>query len=153
MKATPRIVIQLLPSHWHQRLSVCSALLLGAAIGIILHDLAWVGSWFLAAILAAIAALAFILIARRQSTGQSTKLGLNKMRLILAHAKQVWIGQESAPPLDAPLPELRKLQRYLGLIWISNSAGAQALIWPDSISAEEHRQLRIWLGIHAHQKS
>ena len=153
MKAAPRIVIELMPSHWQQRLNVCSALLLGVAVGLILHDLAWVRSWFFAAILAAIAALAFILIARRQSTGQNTKLGSNKLRLILAHAQQLWIGQESAPPLDAPLPELSKLQRYLGLIWISNSAGAQALIWPDSISAEEHRQLRIWLGIHAHQKS
>lgn len=148
MKATPRIVIELLPSHWQQRLSVCSALLLGAAIALILHDLAWVRSWFLAAVLAAIAALAFILIAR----GQNKKLGSDKLRLILAHAQQLWIGQENAPPLDAPLPELSKLQRYLGLIWISNSAGAQALIWPDSISAEAHRQLRVWLGIHAHRK-
>ena len=149
MKAAPRIVIELMPSHWQQRLNVCSALLLGVAVGLILHDLAWVRSWFFAAILAAIAALAFILIARNQDT----RLGSNKLRLILAHAQQVWIGQESAPPLDAPLPELSKLQRYLGLIWISNSAGAQALIWPDSISTEEHRQLRIWLGIHAHRKS
>ncbi len=148
MKATPRIVIELLPSHWQQRLSVCSALLLGAAIALTLHDLAWVRSWFLAAVLAAIAALAFILIAR----SQNKKLGSDKLRLILAHAQQLWIGQENAPPLDAPLPELSKFQRYLGLIWISNSAGAQALIWPDSISAEAHRQLRVWLGIHAHRK-
>ncbi len=149
MKATPRILIQLKPSLWQQRLSIGCALLLGVATALMLHDLALVRSWFLSAGLAVIAALAFILIARRQNA----KLATDKLYLILAQASQVWIGQESAPPLDSPLPELSKLQRYLGLIWISNSAGAQALIWPDSINADAHRQLRVWLGIHAHRKN
>jgi len=149
VKATPRLLIQLTPSRWQQRLGTCCALLLGVAIALMLHDLALVQSWFLSAGLAAIAAFAFILVARRQNA----KLGSAQLRLILAQASQVWIGQENALPLDAPLPELSKLQRYLGLIWLSNSAGAQALIWPDSISADEHRQLRVWLGIHAHRNN
>lgn|GEM_PF-3592178 len=149
MKATPRILIQLVPSRWQQRLSVCCALLFGVAITLMLHDLALIESWFLSAAVAAIASLAFALLARQQNTN----LGTDKLRLILAQDKQVWIGQESTPPADLALPELSKLQRYLGLIWLRNSTGAQALIWPDSISADEHRQLRMWLAIHAQRKS
>lgn len=149
MKATPRIVIQLMPSHWRLRLNICCALLLGLATALVLHDLVLLSSWILCAALANVAALAFTFLARRQNA----KLGSEKRRLILAQARQVWIGQEGAPPLDAPLPELSKLQRYLGLIWLRNSAGVHALIWPDSISADEHRQLRVWLGIHVHRNN
>ena len=144
MKVTPRLLIQLKPSRWQQRLSDCCALFLGVAVALIVHDLALVRSWFLCAGLAAIAALAFALMARR-GTGETT----DKLRLIFAQSGQVWIGHEGAPPLDTPLPELGKLQRYLGLIWLRNSAGAHALIWPDSVSIDEHRQLRVWLGINA----
>ncbi len=149
MKAAPRILIQLAHSRWQQRLSICCALFLGIAITLILHDLALIRSWFLSAISAAIVSVAFALLARHQNA----RLGTDKLRLILAQDKQLWIGQESAPPADLALPELSKLQRYLGLIWLSNSSGEQALIWPDSISADEHRQLRVWLAIHAHRKS
>ncbi len=149
MKAAPRILIQLAPSRWQQRLSICCALLIGVAITLILHDLALIRSWLLGAALAAIASVAFALLARHQNA----KLGTDKLHLILAQDKQVWIGQENAPPADLVFPELSQLQRYLGLIWLSNSSGAQALIWPDSISADEHRQLRVWLAIHAHRKS
>ncbi len=149
MKAAPRILIQLAPSRWQQRLSICCALLIGVATTLILHDLSLIRSWLFSAALAAIASVAFALLARYQNAN----LGTDKLRLILAQDKQVWIGQESAPPADLALPELSKLQRYLGLIWLSNSSGAHALIWPDSISADEHRQLRVWLGIHAHRKS
>ena len=149
MRTTPRILIQLVPSRWQQRVSNCCALLIGVAITLILHDLALIQTWFLSAALAAIASLVFALLARQQNVN----LGTDRLRLILAQDKQLWIGQESAPPADLALPELSKLQRYLGLIWLSNSNGAQALIWPDSISADEHRLLRVWLGIHAHRKS
>ncbi len=138
-----------MPSAWQQRFSIGCALLMGVAIALLLHDLGLLRSWLLSAVCAAIAAFLFTLLARQQIA----KRGSDKLRLIFAQARQVWIGQESAPSLDAPLPELSKLQRYLGLIWLSNSVGAQALIWPDSISAEQHRQLRVWLGIHAHRKN
>ena len=144
MRATPRLLIQLKPSRWQRRLSDFCALCLGVAVALILHDLALVRAWFLCAGLAVIAAFAFGLTARR-GTGEPSE----KLRLIFAHSGQVWIGHEGAPPLDTPLPELGKLQRYLGLIWLRNSAGAQAIIWPDSVSTDEHRQLRVWLGINA----
>lgn len=139
----------MIPSRWQRRLSICCALLLGIGVALTAHDLALLRSWYLSAGLAAIAAVAFMLIAQRQHA----KLDAKAQQLIFAHAGQVWIGKNAAPALDMPLPELSQLQRYLGLIWLRNSAGAQALIWPDSISREEHRQLRVWLGIHARQKS
>ena len=74
--------------------------------------------------------------------------------LIFSSAGQIWIGAVNATlPVDAALPELRKMQRYLGLIWLSNVDGAQALIWPDSVNPDTHRQMRIWLGIHARSKN
>ena len=144
MKVTPRLLIQPKPSRSQRQLGDCCALCLGVAVALIAHDLTLVRSWFLCAGLAGLAALAFALMARRR-TGEPT----DELRLIFAQSGQVWIGREGAPPLDTPLPELSKLQRYLGLIWLCNSTGAQAIIWPDSISADEHRQLRVWLGINA----
>lgn len=61
---------------------------------------------------------------------------------------QLWIGS-SVPPVDLVLPQLQSMRRYLGLIWLRNSAGTHTLIWPDSIGADAHRRVRVWLGIHA----
>ena len=154
MKAAPRLQIQLKPSRWRRRLSVCSALLLGSAVGLLVHDLSLLPWRGLSGAMAgfAVASLAAVIFAQR-AAHNATLRDAETSRLIFASAGQVWIGP--APPLsdtlamDAALPELRKMQRYLGLIWLSNSNAKQALIWPDSISAEEHRQLRVWLGIHA----
>ncbi len=148
MKATPRLLIELAPSCWQRRLGVVCALCLGVALALILHDFALLRPWFFCAVVAGIAVLLFMLIARHRSGNTAVKL-----RLIFTQAGQVWIGHESSPPLDTPLPKLSKLQRYLGLIWLRNSTGSEALIWPDSISADQHRQLRVWLGINARRQN
>ncbi len=154
MKAAPRLQIQLKPSRWRRRLSVFSALLLGSAVGLLVHDLALLPWRGLSGAIASLAIAGFAAVIFAQLAAHNGKLSEPEtLRLIFASAGQVWIG--SAQPLsdnlamDAVLPELRKMQRYLGLIWLSNSNAKQALIWPDSISTEEHRQLRVWLGIHA----
>ena len=97
-----------------------------------------------------LAGIVFALLASHQ---RAKNAHAETLRLIFAQAGQIWIGPVptlgTTLEIEAPLPELRKMQRYLGLIWLSNSHAKHALIWPDSISAEEHRQLRVWLGIHA----
>ena len=154
MKAAPRLQIQLAPSRWRRRLSACSAAFLGSAVGLIVHDLSLLPWRGLSGAIAGLAIAGFAAVIFAQLAARNAKLGEPEtLRLIFASAGQVWIG--SAQPLnesvamDAALPELRKMQRYLGLIWLSNSNAKRALIWPDSISTEEHRQLRVWLGIHA----
>ena len=134
-------------------MSVSSALLLGVAVGLLVHDLALAGlrglnGMLISIAVAGLATVVFVRLAAYQNAKQT-----ETVQLIFAHAGQVWIGPASgpasAPAMDAPLPDLRKMQRYLGLIWLSNSSGEQALIWPDSISTDEHRRLRVWLGINA----
>ena len=153
MKAASRLQLKLVASRWQQRLTVCSAILFGAAAALLMHDLALLPiSGIHAAIVefatGGIAALIFARLAANQNARHNENLAL-----IFSEAGQVWIGAasgaNSAPRIDAPLPELRRMQRYLGLIWLSNSSAEQALIWPDSINAEQHRQLRVWLGILA----
>jgi hypothetical protein len=70
-------------------------------------------------------------------------------QVILADSA-LWIGPaEISPAIELTLPDLQHMRRYLGLVYLRNSAHQEALIWPDSISPDEHRRLRIWLGIHA----
>jgi hypothetical protein len=154
VKAAARLQIQLVPSRWRRRLSMCSALFLGSAVGLLVHDLSLLPWRGLSGVIAGLGISGFAAVVFAQLAARNAKLGEQEtLRLIFAAAGQVWIGP--AQPLsdnfavDAALPELRKMQRYLGLIWLSNSSAKQALIWPDSVSADEHRQLRVWLGIHA----
>ena len=154
MKATPRLQIQLVPSRWRRRLSLCSALFLGSAVGLLVHDLSLLPWRGLSGVIAGLAIASLAAVIFSQLAAHSAKLhGAETSRLIFTSAGQVWIGPtqrlSESLAIDAELPELRKMQRYLGLIWLSNSSAKQALIWPDSVSAEEHRQLRVWLGIHA----
>lgn len=153
MKPTARLQLQLVPSRWRQRLSICSAFLFGTAVATLLHDLALLPVAGISAALVALAAGGVAALIFARLAGNQNARHDENLALIFSEAGQIWIGTASgatsAPRIDAPLPELRKMQRYLGLIWLSNSSAKQALIWPDSLSAGQHRQLRVWLGIHA----
>ena len=149
MKASARLPVTLGFSRWQYRVNVCSAIFLGIAIAMLTHNIMQMPSIWPSVALGVVAALILAKLAARRSSRPEIESSL-----IFASAGQVWIGAVNATPaVDAALPELRKMQRYLGLIWLSNADGAQALIWPDSVSPDTHRQMRIWLGIHARSKN
>lgn len=59
-----------------------------------------------------------------------------------------WMQADGAPARPEPeqaLPRLLHYRRYFGLYYL-RSTQAELLIWPDSLEAEQHRQLRVWLA-------
>jgi hypothetical protein len=147
VKSAPRLTYTLVPSRIRIWVIGFCALLIGVSLAVVI-DVWLSANWILSTVVALVAALALIKFAK------SADANTSPVTLIFADSGlsgQLWIGS-TLPPGDAVLPGLAAMRGYLGLIWLCNSAGAQILIWPDSIGAEGRRRVRVWLGIHARQR-
>jgi hypothetical protein len=149
VKAAPRLLIALRPSRWQARVSWIVCILAAVTLAYVLTRLGCAP--MLAYLCAALFGVALSYQQLTSSRGNLTQLTLGD--------GGVWIQNQAAdspkvdsPKVDSPsadLPQLKNMRCYLGLIYLRNAAARDVLIWPDSLSAEEHRQLRVWLGIHA----
>jgi hypothetical protein len=145
LKTPLRLTLTLAPSRIQLWLGRLCALLTGLTFAIVL-DVLFAANGAITAGAGLMSALTFVLF-----TDHTLAKSL-PITLIFADAGvscgQLWIGSEP-PAIDGVLPELRAMRRYLGLIWLQNSTGAQVLIWPDSMNNDSHRRVRVWLGIYA----
>jgi hypothetical protein len=139
MKAAPRLLISLKPSRWQARFCWFLSVLAVATLAYVLMRLGC------APILACFLALMF---GTALSYQQLKQRQVDNTQLIFGDGG-VLIQNQVDPSPSAELPALKNMRCYLGLIYLRNGAARDVLIWPDSVSAEEHRQLRVWLGIHA----
>jgi hypothetical protein len=121
-----------------------------------------VSVWLIAALIGAALALVLLRLSASGTTAllaaaiTAAALGFCQQRYLEApHHLRLVLGEgelgviDSDAPIASSLPELRRMRRYLGLTWLENSEGHDILIWPDMLSADDARVLRVWLGIHA----
>jgi hypothetical protein len=139
MKAAPRLLISLKPSRWQARLSCFLSVLAAATLAYVLIRLGCMP----------MLAYFFALMFGSALSYQQFKLRQADNTQLIFGDDGVWIQNKVDASPSAELPALKNMRCYLGLIYLRNGAARDVLIWPDSVSAEEHRQLRVWLGIHA----
>jgi hypothetical protein len=139
LKAAPRLVITLNPSRWQARVGWLLIVLATVTLTYVLIRLGCLPMLSYLFALMFGGAMVFQQLKQRQ---------VDSTQLILGDGG-VWIESPVDPSPSAELPALKNMRCYLGLIYLRNAAARDVLIWPDSISIDEHRQLRVWLGIHA----
>lgn len=144
MSSTRRYYYALRPSRWRQKVVLAGTLAIALAL-----------LWVCRAALPGSSAAVHVLL----SVSTALLLCLSTWReraLCMALESQgepegrygFWLQQPGGPNRPEPeqmLPRLQHYRRYFCLYYL-RSAHAEQLIWPDSLDAQAHRTLRVWLA-------
>jgi hypothetical protein len=138
-----RVELQILPSRLLRLVQLLSATMVSLALSYLLHALSPGIKLSVLLVMALIStALLSLPIWAKHASTQTINCA------ILDADRGLWLGRENSRTQlpDGTFPSLVAMRGYLGLTWLRNSSGQEVLLWPDSLSTEQHRQLRRYLA-------